>query len=371
MKTVYLFQFGKGLIGGALIGQIMRQQKTLEERYGLRLVYAGCCGRAAAVIDPEGFHSMLTERNGDAARLLAEHPERIDHPDAVELAGRLARLNIENLMVVDVTAAALTPVHLACLRNGVPVITANKKPVADDYAAYAEMQQRGRSDEMRYWYETTVGAGLPVISTLRELVVTGDTVLEIAGCLSGTLGYICAQLDTGRRFSEIVEDARARGYTEPDPRDDLNGMDVARKALILAREIGYTLDIGDIRVERMISGTLEQAGTVEAFMAQLHTEDERYARKAAESRSRGEALRYMATVRDGRCDVALRSVPRDSPPGSLSGPDNLILFRTDRYSASPLVIRGPGAGAEVTAAGVFGDIIKAANVFMVRSSSQG
>lgn len=361
MRTLHLFQFGKGNIGGALIDQVTRQHEVLADHYGIRLEYIGVCDRDRAVISPNGLNRSLA---GDRAveRVLATHPASRPYQDDLTLLDEVLRMDIPDLCIVDVTAARLTPVHLTCLRRGIPVVTANKKPVAEDFDVYEELQRLGRRQTMTYWYETTAGAGLPVISTLRELVVTGDRVLEISGYLSGTLGYICSQLDTGQRFSDIVDDAKTCGYTEPDPRDDLNGMDIARKALILAREIGYTLNLSDVRVESMISEDLAQAETVDLFMARLSMENAAYALRIDESRQRGHVLRYIAQVKDGQCNVGLRSIPKDSPAGSLTGPDNLIVIHTTRYSESPLVIRGPGAGPYVTATGLFGDLVKAASV---------
>jgi bifunctional aspartokinase / homoserine dehydrogenase 1 len=295
--------------------------------------------------------------------LMDDHPSSQDYDSPLSLLNEAVDLTEDQICLIDSTGAKLTELHLASLRRGIPVITANKKPASDSYDAYAEIQRLGRRKRLLYWYETTAGAGLPVISTLQDLVLTGDTVLEISGCLSGTLGYICSQLDTGRPFSEIVNEASEQGYTEPDPRDDLNGMDVARKALILAREIGCKLNISDVQIESMVSDELEAAESVDAFMDQLPSVDNSYRLLVEESRSKGQVLRYLATVKDGRCDVRLRSVPADSPAGSLSGPDNLVVYRTARYSDNPLVIRGPGAGPDVTAAGLFADLIRAASVY--------
>ncbi|MBM3262703.1 MAG: homoserine dehydrogenase [candidate division Zixibacteria bacterium] len=358
MKTLHLFQYGKGNIGAALFRQIAAQKKTLEKRYGFRFEYVGLCGRDRAVLAPSGFDGAI--HTDSPERILAEHPDRRPYTDAMDILTRVLQLDLPDLCIVDTTAADFADVHLTCLRHGATVVTANKKPLAAPYPVYEEMQRLGREACQRYWYETTAGAGLPVIGTIRELIATGDVVSEITGCLSGTLGYICSQLDTGRAFSAIVEEARTLGYTEPDPRDDLNGMDVARKALILAREIGYRVELADIKTTGMVSDTLLAASSVEAFMECLEEEDAVYARRVEDCRGRAETLRYVATIHDGDVRVGLENTPKDSPTGSLSGPDNLIAITTPRYAARPVVIRGPGAGAEVTAGGLFGDLIKAA-----------
>jgi homoserine dehydrogenase len=361
VKTIPLFQYGKGNIGEMLIKQILQQNDTLAIRYGFRFEYLGFCGQRRTVVDPSGLEAALREAPS-IGHVLSHHPASRPYPGAAPMLDELFQLHLPDLCMVDTTAAEMTEIHRACLHRGVSVVTANKKPLTADYGVYEEMQRLGRGKTLRYWYETTAGAGLPVISTLRELVATGDRITEITGCLSGTLGYICAQLDTGRAFSDIVREAKALGYTEPDPRDDLNGMDVARKALILAREIGYTLNLGDVVVNSMVPDTLLHVPSLHEFMERLPEVDALYARHAEESRGRGRVLRYMATIKEGACGVALKSVPKDSPAGSLAGPDNLIVFTTARYAGHPMVIRGPGAGPEVTAAGLFGDLIRVATV---------
>jgi len=365
LSTINLFQFGKGNIGGALIRQVADHAGSLAEVTGLSFEYIGICGRNHLVFDPGGLNTALNGPGG-LVRLLEDGDIRDDYPGAAAMIDRLLGGPggpgdpPGNLCVVDTTSAEMTEVHLACLRRGVPVVTANKKPITDRSAAYEEIRRLGRADRMRYWYETTAGAGLPVVSTVRELVDTGDVVTRIAGCLSGTLGYICSQLDHGRTFSEIVREAKELGYTEPDPRDDLNGMDVARKALILAREIGYRLELDDLEIEGMVSDALLEAPSVEAFMDMLTGEDAAYAQRVASGGERGQVLRYVATVGDGTCRVGLENVDRESPLGSLAGPDNMVVCTTKRYCDNPLIVRGPGAGPEVTAGGLFGDLIKAA-----------
>ncbi len=361
LNRINLFQFGKGNIGGALIRQVAERSGSLAEASGLRFEYVGICGRDRVAFDPRGLNAALQAPDG-LARLLDDADRCADYPGAPAMADRLLDDPPENLCVIDTTSAELTEVHLNCLRRGIPVVTANKKPITDRSGAYEEFQRLGRADRMRYWYETTAGAGLPIVSTVRELVDTGDKVTAIAGCLSGTLGYICSQLDHGRAFSEIVREAKELGFTEPDPRDDLNGMDVARKALILAREIGYRLELDEMEIEGMVSSALLNAPTVEAFMEMLTREDEVYAHRVESCGDRGQVLRFVATVGADGCRVGLDSVDRESPLGSLAGPDNMVVFTTKRYSENPLIVRGPGAGPEVTAGGLFGDLIKAARM---------
>ncbi len=359
MRTINLFQFGKGNIGGALIRQVAERSGALSEASGQRFEYVGICGLSRLVYDPRGLNANL-QTPGGLERLLADSDKGVDYPGAAAMVERLLNDPPRNLCVIDTTSADMTEVHLACLRRGIPIVTANKKPITDESSAYDEIQRLGRADRMRYWYETTAGAGLPVVSTVSELVDTGDEVIEIIGCLSGTLGYICSRLDHGQAFSEIVREAKDLGFTEPDPRDDLNGMDVARKALILAREIGYRIELEDLEVKGLVSEALLDAPSVDAFMEWLPREDADYAQRVETGRQHGQVLRYVATVGRGTCQVGLESVDRESPVGSLSGPDNIVVCTTKRYRENPLIVQGPGAGPDVTAGGLFGDLIKAA-----------
>ncbi len=361
MKAINLFQFGKGNIGGALIRQVVQRSETLADTCGLSFEYVGICGQNMLVFDPRGLNAALRSPDG-LDGLLSNSDRRTDYPGAPAIIDRLLHDPPERLCVIDTTAADMTAVHLACLRRGIPVVTANKKPVTDRGNVYDEIQELGRFSRMRYWYETTAGAGLPVVSTVRELVDTGDEVTEIVGCLSGTLGYICSRLDDGLAFSEIVREAKTLGYTEPDPRDDLNGMDVARKALILAREIGYRLELDEVEVAGMLSDSVLSAPSVDALMKMLPQEDAAYAERVESSRQRGQVLRYVAAIADHTCRVSLQSVDSVSPLGSLTGPDNMVVCTTKRYRDNPLIVRGPGAGPEVTAGGLFGDLIKAARM---------
>ena len=201
-----------------------------------------------------------------------------------------------------------------------------------------------------------MGAGLPVIATLQTLLDSGDTVHAIEGSLSGTLGYLCARLQAGDRFSEAVRDAKNLGYTEPDPREDLAGRDAARKALILGRMLGYALEIDDVEVEALFPPEMAFV-TPSAFLDDLVTLDAPYRQRAAGASAQGMALRYVTEVKNGRCRVGLRTVPLDSELGRLNGPQSLVVFHTARYHDLPMTIGGRGAGAEVTAAGVLGDVL--------------
>ena len=221
------------------------------------------------------------------------------------------------------------------------------------------LRELGRKLNTHYLYEATVGAGLPVITTLRDLVQTGDQVLQIDGVLSGTLSFLFNSFTGERPFSEIVREAKQKGYTEPDPRDDLSGRDVARKLIILAREMGLPLELEQVEVQSLVPPELAQAATADEFMAALPRFDAQMEQLRLEAAKAGECLRYVGVVRPGgRTTVSLQRYPLTHSFSRIAGSDNIIAFRTERYSGQPLIVQGPGAGPEVTAGGIFADLLR-------------
>ncbi|MFM8912864.1 MAG: bifunctional aspartate kinase/homoserine dehydrogenase I, partial [Flammeovirgaceae bacterium] len=237
-------------------------------------------------------------------------------------------------------------------------VTPNKKANSGSWHENQVLKQTAHTRGVKLLYETNVGAGLPVINTLNDLIISGDKVIRIEAVLSGTLNFIFSSFQDGTKFSDIVKQAKEKGFTEPDPRDDLNGMDVARKALILSREAGYSFELPEVAVENLVPAALRQENSISQFMDALSRYDNEFEalRKAAAAENK--KLRYMAVVENGKAKVGLASVGADHPFYTLSGSDNIILLTTERYHERPMVIRGPGAGATVTAAGVFADIIR-------------
>jgi aspartokinase/homoserine dehydrogenase 1 len=266
----------------------------------------------------------------------------------------------KNKVFVDCSSSEIIPsCYPALLECGISVVTPNKKGLSGNLAAYTNLKKTARRSRTSFCYETTVGAALPVLSTLGDLIRTGDTIRSIEAVLSGTLSYIfntfCAN-DTP--FSQIVREAKEKGYTEPDPRDDLSGLDVARKILILARESGNALELSDITIEPILPKECFDASDLETFFASLKALDPVMDQKRAKAKERGNVLRFIASLHNGKASVGLGLVDETSPFATLWGSDNMIVFYTDRYSDTPLVVRGPGAGAYVTAAGVLADILK-------------
>jgi homoserine dehydrogenase len=267
------------------------------------------------------------------------------------------------LVVVDAAAGEVTAeLDVRALEHGASVVLSNKAPLAlprDDPRTRVLWMEAGPGGRLRY--EATCGAGLPVISTLRALLDTGDEPIEIVGALSGTMGAIFSDVAAGKPFSAAVRAAKERGYTEPDPRDDLSGLDVARKALILARTMGRAIDLSDIGVQSLVPEALTGM-SVPAFLDRIRDEDESIAALAWSAQDEAAALKYVATVpADGAVVVGLRQVPKATVLGALQGPENIISMRTRRYDDYPCVISGPGAGAAVTAAGMLADVLALAS----------
>ena len=350
-RRVALILLGLGNVGSALLRQVLQTRSTLERRAGLRLVPVGLADISGALLDSAGlpdevlYEALAATEAGELVCSLASVRPLSDLPQALR----------PGAVVADLTASSQTaPTLRAALEAGCSVVLANKLPLAGPWNEACAFLAHPRVR-----YEVTVGAGLPVISTLQYLRDTGDQIMAIEGCLSGTLGYLCAEMEKGTPFSTAVEEARSMGYTEPDPREDLSGRDVARKALILGRTAGWPLELADLEVEALYPEELAGVG-VDEFMRDSHTQDGLYSRRLSAALENGRTLRYVARVGPDGGSVGLVPVPRDSSLGALRGPGNFIGLRTERYADIPLAIAGPGAGPDVTAAGVLGDIIRLA-----------
>jgi aspartokinase/homoserine dehydrogenase 1 len=268
---------------------------------------------------------------------------------------------LPHTVLVDCTASAAVATHYAdWLADGIHIVTPNKKANSGDYAFYQRLQSARRSGASHYLYEATVGAGLPIVQTLRDLVHTGDDISSIEGIFSGTLAYLFNIYDGRGGFAQIVQDARARGFTEPDPREDLSGQDVARKLIILGREMGLPLELRDVQIESLVPPQLA-GGTIEEFMAQLPEHDAAMARRLAAAQARGKVLRYTGKLTaTGTASVGLQELDARHPFANIALTDNVVRFATRRYRENPLIVQGPGAGPEVTAGGVFADLLRLA-----------
>ncbi len=358
-RDLNIFVFGCGNIGRTLLGQICSSRKQVNKILKVRLKVLGVCNTRSLIFDSRGLSDAALQSLASGAAL-SGLPGCQARPTNEAILDQISRAFKSDVVLVDATAADFSGAHLEGLRRGFHCVTANKRPLANSLADYRQIQELRRERGLSYRYEATFGAGLPLLSTLQDLIETGDRVLQIQGCLSGTLGFICTRMGEGVPFSAAIREAMSLGYTEPDPRDDLSGMDVARKALIIAREIGLALEMKQVSLEPMLAASQLRGGTVDRFLQNVARFDSSMTSRVRQAKSRGEVLRYVVDI-DGRgCRVGLRRVSRESPIGRLSGPDNILVFRTERYNNYPLVIQGPGAGAGVTAAGVLGDILKVA-----------
>jgi aspartokinase/homoserine dehydrogenase 1 len=267
---------------------------------------------------------------------------------------------LPHAVLIDCTASQeVADRYLDWLGRGIHVITPNKRAHSGPIETYAELKRVAHASNTHFLYEATVGAGLPVINTLQDLVETGDDIEKISGIFSGTLAYLFNVFDGTKAFSAIVRDANDKGFTEPDPRDDLSGMDVARKAVILARESGLDLELAEIDVQSLVPEALKGA-SVEEFLDRLADFDAPMAEQYAAASEKGKVLRYVAEVdlRNRTAVVELKAFAQDHPFANISLTDNIVQFVTRRYSDNPLIIRGPGAGPDVTAAGIFADLLR-------------
>jgi aspartokinase/homoserine dehydrogenase 1 len=272
---------------------------------------------------------------------------------------QMVGLNLPNSVFVDCTSSEdVTAFYQDILSANISIVTPNKKANSGPLEKYMALRSTAFKRGAKFLYETNVGAGLPVINTMNDLLLSGDKVIRIEAVLSGTLNFIFSSFAEGKKFSDVVKVAKAKGYTEPDPRDDLNGMDVARKILILSREAGWHLELSDIKVENLVPEDCQGDMSIDEFFTRMEGHDANFEKLRKAAADRKEKLRYMAVLDNGKVMIRLGSVNELHPFYSLSGSDNIILLTTERYNERPMVIRGPGAGAHVTAAGVFADVIR-------------
>ncbi len=352
VRSVNLLLAGPGQVGQALLAQIEREAERLKEERGLEIKLVGVMNSSKA----------LTEKNGLSFQSAVQNLRERGTPySSVEERSRdLLTLPLPHLFFLDTTASdEMDELYARCLNKRIPVITSNKKVQTGSADSYSSLHQLAVKHRSPFLYETSVGAALPLVRTIQMLRQTGDTILKIEGVLSGTLSYLFNHYKPGVEFCELVKQAKQLGYTEPDPREDLGGMDVARKLLILVRESGFLLEMDDIRLEPFIDDTCMQADCIESFFENLKQGSHQLSQKVRAAEEAGEKLHYIASFHEERANIGLQSVSPESPFFSLSGTDNVVAITTKRYIDTPLVIRGAGAGPELTASGVFADLLTA------------
>lgn len=351
MKRVPLIIFGAGRVGRALVKQLSDAAAQHARRDGLEFRIVAWCDRDGAVVDEDGLAPDVLQAV-EAVMAGSQSWQDIGSFTDGDLSAIVDVAGAHDCIVIDVTASAETvPALEFAVRRGYSAAIANKIPLVGPQAVFDRLTGSGR-----FGYETTVGSAVPVIAATQGLVRAADRVDMVQGALSGTLGFLFTGLQAGQSFSALVAEAMRRGYTEPDPRIDLGGMDVARKALIIARTLGWKMELEDVAVASLVPPDL--AGLPLAyFLSRLPDLNAGFAARVAEATGQGQVLRYVAELRDGRAIVGMQAVPRETALGQLQGNDNLVAFHTRYYPDTPLVLQGRGAGVDAAAAGVHADIV--------------
>lgn len=342
-RNVSLFVLGHGGVGKAFL-RLLKDASSALKAIGVDLKVIGIANSGKIIFDKAGINPLEE---------LSTHPNCEKNPGFEVILQRLRNEDTKNLIVVDLTAAETGDFFAELLSLGTHVVTANKRPMAAARAEFENIKKYCNGINPSLRYEATVGGGLPIISTILRLMRSGDEIIDIRGIMSGTLGFIMDEVSNGKPFSEAVREAHSLGYTEPDPRDDLSGADVKRKALILSRTLH-----GDVSPEQILGQSLvpeELEGvTVEEFLKSIRGEDAKY--------RRAECMAYVATITPSGATAGVEPLSSGDPLASLNGPENMFSIRTKKYFRNPLVIRGPGAGVLVTAQGVIGDVLRVLGV---------
>lgn len=348
-RVLNLYLVGTGLIGSTLLRQIRDQFEYLRTERLLKVCLVGVSNTKKMLLAPKGI-----ELDDWRERVLTEGVTT-SLPAFVE---QIKYYNLPNSVFIDCTSDKdIVQFYESLLDGNISVVTPNKVANSGPFSEYRRLQRTALNRGVKFLYETNVGAGLPIINTLQGLMTAGDRFLKIEAILSGTLSYIFNTFKSGSKFVDVVREAKEKGYTEPDPREDLSGMDVARKILILAREAGFALEPEDVTIKNLLPQACIDAPSIPAFFDELDNNNAYFESLLTEAEAHNEKLRYVATFENGKVEIALKTVGADHPFYSLSGADNIVSFTTERYKERPLVVKGPGAGAEVTAAGVFADVV--------------
>jgi len=353
IKQINIFAVGVGNVGGKLIEQIAQQQSYLLENLHVNLRVVGLSNSRKMLFQEDGISLDTWKKQLDYEGETAN----MDN-----FYNRVKKLNLRNSVFVDNTANDMLPAMYAkYLRNSIAVVACNKIACSSNFENYKNLKYLSRKYNAPFLFETNVGAGLPIIDTLQNLINSGDEVTQIQAVLSGSLNFIFNNFDADHSFGEVVQQAGVEGYTEPDPRIDLSGVDVMRKILILLRESGKKMELSDIENDSFLPKTSLEADSVADFLQTLNKETKHFEKLRLDAEKRNCRLKYVAEYKDGKAKVGLQHIPSDHPFYNLDGKDNIVLFYTKRYKDQPLIIKGAGAGAEVTASGIFGDIIRTVN----------
>lgn len=350
-KEINAFVIGTGNVGKKLINQIQQQYTHISTAQNINLNIAGLCNSRNMIIQPEGINLASWE-----ASLNSGEKAYVN-----EFSKRMIALNLRNSVLIDMTANEHVPdVYTDVLKKSMSIVACNKVAASDSFNRYSHLKQLALEYNCKFLFETNVGAALPVIGTLNDIIKSGDLIHKIQAVLSGTLNYVFNNYDGQKPFAEVVRDAQQEGYTEPDPRLDLSGKDVMRKIMILAREAGFPLEMRDIKCHSFLPEPCMQ-GSVDDFYDKMKQYEYHFQSLLKNAQAEKGKLKFVATLENGKASVGLAHIKSDNEMYHLYGKDNIVLFFTERYKDQPLVIKGAGAGAEVTASGVFADILRTIN----------
>jgi bifunctional aspartokinase / homoserine dehydrogenase 1 len=350
VKTLNVFFCGTGNIGSTLLRQIDNHMEFLEEKSHIKLNIAGICSSAIIYLMVKGINVRSWKND------LAERGISGTVDDFLEKA---FNLNLPNSVFVDNTGSKIVPdLYCKLFEKSFSVVTCNKIGNTGPFSDYFKNRQLSGKFGVDYWYETTVGAGLPIIKTLQELLISGDEILKVEAILSGTISFVFNEYRGERTFAEVVRMAREKGFTEPDPRDDLSGLDFARKMLIIARETGMKMEFEEMEIQPILPDSCLNAPSIDEFFTELEASEDYFMAMKNKAAAENKVMHYVGILSEGKVKVELLMLDSKHPFYNLSGSDNIISFTTNRYLHNPMVIKGPGAGAEVTAAGVLADLVR-------------
>ncbi len=348
-KTLHVFNLGTGNIGATLFKQLHEQHDFLLDHNDIEIKLVGLANSRRMLFDADGV---------DLSKWQAALDEQGEVADLATFVSKMQAMNLPNCVFIDNTASKLPATYYEeIFKSNISIVTCNKIANSGDYAQYRSLHETARKHGVDFFYETNVGAGLPIVRVLKDLMLSGDRILKIEAILSGTISYIFNNFHGDASFYDVVKKAQELGYTEPDPRDDLGGVDFMRKMLILARDAGHVIESTDVDLGNILPENCLKASSVDEFYTELLKSDDYFNNLKDQAAKEGKVIRYIGSLEDGKVSISLQMVDETHPFYALSGSDNIISFTTERYKERPLVVKGPGAGAEVTAGGVFADLV--------------
>ncbi|MCT1523203.1 bifunctional aspartate kinase/homoserine dehydrogenase I [Sphingobacterium hotanense] len=348
-KTLHVFNLGTGNIGATLFRQLHEQHDFLLDHNDIEIKVVGLANSRRMLFDADGV---------DLSNWQSALDEQGEVADLASFVSKMQAMNLPNCVFIDNTASKLPATYYEeIFRSNISIVTCNKIANSGEYAQYRSLHETARKHGVDFFYETNVGAGLPIVRVLKDLMLSGDRILKIEAILSGTISYIFNNFNGDASFYDVVKKAQELGYTEPDPRDDLGGVDFMRKMLILARDAGHVIESSDVDLGNILPENCLKASSVDEFYTELLKSDDYFNNLKDQAAKEGKVIRYIGSLEDGKVSISLQMVDETHPFYALSGSDNIISFTTERYKERPLVVKGPGAGAEVTAGGVFADLV--------------